>query len=504
MCSTQLPRPGHVRARSLHALLREHPNIHYTGASPDVELLGIAQSSNLVQPGDLYVALPGARAHGADYAAHSVAAGARAILTDEVGAARIDAAVPVLVTPEPRQLAGPVASWIYGNPSHAVKVVGITGTNGKTTVAYLLNAALAAAGHTTGLIGTVETRIAAHTIESSRTTPEAAELQGLLAYALEQGVDTVVMEASSHGFALGRLSGVRFATGVFTNLSVDHLDLHHTMEEYFAAKAMLFDGRASQEIVNVDDEYGRRLLKDDTVTFGLRGHGQWRASGANWNDTRQEFLLHTPEGQTIAAAVGLPGLFNVANAIAAIAAAHSVGVPVRVAVQAIADSSGVPGRMERVSSLDASILGIVDYAHAPDGVQKALSALRPVTKGRLICVLGCGGDRDVSKRPLMGAAAVRGSDIFIATDDNPRSEPPAAIREAMLKGAWQIPESERAQVLEVDGRLAAIERAVQLARTGDTIAVLGKGHELGQEIAGVKHPFDDRKALTQALKGAHE
>ncbi|MGH3544535.1 MAG: UDP-N-acetylmuramoyl-L-alanyl-D-glutamate--2,6-diaminopimelate ligase [Mycobacteriales bacterium] len=481
--------------------------------SADATVTGVAQASSSVLPGDLYVALPGARTHGAGFGADAAVRGAAAVLTDPAGARLLagdGVELPALVVRDPRQVVGAVAAAVYHRPSSKLRVVGITGTNGKTTTAHLVDAILTGLGETTALLGTVHTRIGEQLLPSTRTTPEAAELQALLAVAAERGVDVVTMEVSSHALAMDRVEGTRFAVGAFTNLSVDHLDFHANLEEYFAAKARLFDGRVEHELVTIDDEAGRRLVKPGTVTVSIDGaapidgavSAAWRASEIRRDGYGQRFRLHAPDGSSGEACVALPGRFNVSNGLLAVAAVVTLGAPLPDAIAQLSRVPGVPGRMERVGAagehpIELPITAVVDYAHTPDGVTKALAALRGTTTGRLICVLGCGGDRDVGKRPLIGAAAASGADLFIATDDNPRSEAPSAIRAAMLSGARAAPGAP--DVVEIADRAGAIEYAVRAAAPGDTVAVLGKGHEQGQETAGVKTPFDDRKVVAQAL-----
>jgi UDP-N-acetylmuramoyl-L-alanyl-D-glutamate--2,6-diaminopimelate ligase len=380
-------------------------------------------------------------------------------------------------------------------------VIGITGTNGKTTTAYLVEAGLRQAGHVTGLMGTVETRMADEVLPSVRTTPEAPDLQALLAVARERGVTAVVMEVSSHALALGRVEGVRFAAGVFTNLGLDHMDFHGDEEHYFAAKARLFDGRCIKEVLNIDDAAGRRIARPGVITVSPSG-----AEGADWRVSKREpgrfgqsFAVVDPDGHEWPASVNMPGPYNVDNAAFALATLVALGVPPAQAVDALAAAGPIPGRMEQIAA-DEPVLAIVDYAHDPRAVASALDALRPITEGRLICVLGCGGDRDTGKRPLMGEAAARGADVFVATDDNPRSEEAWTIRAEMLAGVAMVPAELRAEVVEVGDRRSAINEAVRRSEPGDTVAVLGKGHEQGQEVSGVVHPFDDRVVLGEALR----
>jgi UDP-N-acetylmuramoyl-L-alanyl-D-glutamate--2,6-diaminopimelate ligase len=480
--------------------------------SGDATVTGVTLDSRSVRPGDLYAALPGSNAHGAAFAAAAAAAGATAVLTDPAGLDRVTATgLPVIVVDRPRDVLGALASRVYGDPSAGLVVIGVTGTNGKTTTAYLLEHGLRGAGHRTGLIGTVETRIAGEAVRSVRTTPEAPDLQAMLAVMREQAVTAVAMEVSSHALMLGRVDGTRFAAGAFTNLSQDHLDFHRDMEDYFAAKARLFDGRCAHEIVNVDDAYGRRLVKPATVTVSTQDspHGMdtvdagWRAVDAAPDPAGgQRFRLLGPDGLDLPAAIRLPGSFNLANAVLAIATLAAVGVDPGEAAKGIADTV-VPGRLEPVET-GQPWTALIDYAHAPEAVSRLLAALRPEVSGRLIIVLGCGGDRDQAKRPLMGAAAVRGADLLVATDDNPRSEDPAAIRAAMLAGALAVPPGERGEVVEVGDRREAIAEAVRRARSGDMVVIAGRGHERGQEVAGEVRPFDDRDVLRDLLRDSTE
>jgi UDP-N-acetylmuramoyl-L-alanyl-D-glutamate--2,6-diaminopimelate ligase len=476
----------------------------------EVAVTGVTLASQEARPGDLYAALPGARTHGVRYLDDALARGAVAVLTDPSGRAdATERGVPVCVVDDPRAVLGRVADRVYGEPSRHLAVIGITGTNGKTTTAYLVEAGLAAAGHGTGLIGTVQTRtrvrdadgeLRTTALPSVRTTPEAPALHALLADMAASGVTAVVMEVSSHALVLGRVGGVRFAAAGFTNLGRDHLDFHADLEDYFAAKALLFDGRAAVELITVDDDAGRRLaaLRPGAGTVSLGGTADWTARDvATTADGGSTFTLHGPDGRSWPARLRLPGSFNVANAVLAVALLDAIGVPVEAALAGLADTV-VPGRMEPVDA-GQPFVAVVDYAHTPDAVTTALQALRGATKGRLITVLGCGGDRDPGKRPAMGTSAALRSDVLVVTDDNPRSEDPAAIRAAMLAGVDEVPEAVRAEVHEIGDRRAAIAAAVALAGPGDTLLLAGKGHETGQEIAGTVHPFDDRQVLREVL-----
>jgi UDP-N-acetylmuramoyl-L-alanyl-D-glutamate--2,6-diaminopimelate ligase len=479
--------------------------------SPLTSVTGATLRAQQVRPGDLFAALPGARAHGADFVADALAAGAGAVLTDPEGAQRPalrDGAVPLLVHEDPRSVLGALASRVYGDPSRHLAVLGVTGTSGKTTTTAMVEAALAAGGRTAGMIGTIGTRIAGERVSSALTTPEAPDLQALLAVMVERGVTHVPMEVSSHALVLGRVAGVRFAVGAFTNLSQDHLDFHPDMEDYFAAKARLFDGRSKVEVVCTDTEWGRRLVRPGTVAVstlhtspGLRG---WAATDVvARSDGGQEFTALGPDRLRIGISLRLPGTFNVANALLAVAILHEVGVEPSAIAEGLAGVD-VPGRMERVD-LGQDFTAVVDYSHKPAAVALALDAVRAQLAragrgGRVITVLGCGGDRDVGKRPLMGEAAARRSALLVVTDDNPRTEDPAEIRAAMLAGALDVPEGQRGEIEQIGDRRSAIGRAVAAARPGDVVVVAGKGHETGQEIAGVVHPFSDRDELAAAIR----
>jgi len=473
--------------------------------SPDPEVTGVTHRTSDVRSGDLFAALPGARVHGADFVHAAIRAGAVAVLTDPAGLTRPelrDAGVGVLVHPHPRTVLGALSARVYGDPTAALSVLGVTGTSGKTTVAHLLEAGLRAAGRDTGLLGTIQTRIGRESLPSAFTTPEAPDLQALFAVMRERGVTDIAMEVSSHALALGRVSGTRFAVGAFTNLSQDHLDFHPTMEDYFLAKAKLFvdpELCAERGVVCVDDSWGRRLAGlGDFTTVSTVGPADWTAVDlAAEPDGGQSALVRAPGGVEVPLRLPLPGAFNVANAVLALAVLDAVGVPAPVAAPAFA-ALHVPGRMQRVDA-GQPYLAVVDYAHKPAAVAALLDALRAQHPGgRLITVLGCGGDRDTGKRPMMGAAAAARSDVLLVTDDNPRTEDPAEIRAAMLAGTVGVGGGE---VREIGDRRAAIVAAVALAKPGDVVVVAGKGHETGQEVHGVKHHFDDVEELTRAIEG---
>ncbi|MGC0341460.1 UDP-N-acetylmuramoyl-L-alanyl-D-glutamate--2,6-diaminopimelate ligase [Streptomyces sp. SLBN-8D4] len=496
------PRPVRVSATPLAELADQ------LGAEPPqkaAQVTGITHDSRAVRPGDLYAALPGARLHGADFVTQAVGLGAVAVLTDPTGAERAAATgLPVLVVEDPRARMGELATTIYGDPGRDLLQIGITGTSGKTTTAYLVEGGLKGV-RSTGLIGTVEMRIGDERIKSERTTPEATDLQALFAVMRERGVEAVAMEVSSHALVLGRVDGCVFDIGVFTNLSPEHMEFHSDMEDYFRAKAQLFTPKRSRlGVVNLDDEYGRRLAKEATVpvvTYSAEGHpdADWRAEGVEVGPMDSTFTVIGPKGERIAARSPLAGPFNVANTLAAIVALAAAGLDPQTAADGVAAVPGVPGRLERVDA-GQPYLAVVDYAHKTDAVESVLKALRKVTEGKVHIVLGCGGDRDTTKRGPMGAAAARLADTAVLTSDNPRSEDPLAILATMLQGAASVPAHERGEVQVFEDRAAAIAAAVARARPGDTVLVAGKGHEQGQDIAGVVRPFDDRQVLREAIQ----
>jgi UDP-N-acetylmuramoyl-L-alanyl-D-glutamate--2,6-diaminopimelate ligase len=503
-------RPAHTAPTAVPALVAL-VGATVQGCPADISdrtmVTGITVRGQETLPGDLFVALPSlipGRAHGADFAGIACSSGAIAVLTDPAGSRRPALAaaiasrpgIPVLVHPDPRSVLGSLSARTYGNPSTRLAVLGITGTAGKTTTAYLLEAGLRAAGAHTGLLGTVAARIGEALLPSTFTTPEAPQLQALLALMVERGVTHVPIEVSSHALALGRVSGTAFAVAAFTNLSQDHLDFHTDLEDYFAAKAMLFDGRASAEVVCIDDVWGQRLVTGNTTTVSLTGDATWHATDITAEHSgTQEFRALGPDGFDKRLAVPLPGAFNVANALLALAVGHTAGADPALLARGIATAT-VPGRMQRVDR-GQGFLALVDYAHKPGAVAALLDAVRAQVPGRLLVVLGCGGDRDTTKRPLMGAHAARRADLLVVTDDNPRTEDPAAIRASMLTGAAVGP----AEVVEIGDRAEAIAYAVKRARPGDAVVVAGKGHESGQEVHGVKRPFVDADVLAALLDG---
>jgi UDP-N-acetylmuramoyl-L-alanyl-D-glutamate--2,6-diaminopimelate ligase len=458
-----------------------------------------------VQPGDLYVALPGSQHHGGRFCAQAASAGAAAILTDPAGKElAIRSGLPVFVVGDPRSRLGAVSSWIYGDPSRKLTLIGVTGTSGKTTTTYLVESGLRADGHLTGLVGGVQTRVGEVTVDSGLTTPEATDLQALLAAMVERRVTAAAMEVSSHALALGRVAGTSYDVALFTNLSQDHLDFHETIDAYFAAKAALFTpGYARAGVVNIDDEHGRLLAAAPQIpltTYSAAGNprADWQAADLRGGADGSAFRVIGPGGVEADASVALPGPFNVANALAAIVALVEAGVRITTAVAGVAACPGVPGRLERVEA-GQDFTVFVDYSHKPGAVRAVLDALRPVTLGNLTIVLGCGGDRDRAKRPLMGAAAAGLADVVIFTSDNPRSEDPLGILAEMLAGALGVPARDRAHVIIEPDRAAAIGLALADAGSSDVVLIAGKGHERGQYAGASVIPFDDREVAAEAL-----
>jgi UDP-N-acetylmuramoyl-L-alanyl-D-glutamate--2,6-diaminopimelate ligase len=464
------------------------------GNPAPAEIADLAYDARRVAPGTLFACVPGLKTDGHDFAPDAVARGAAALLVERP----LPLDVPQLLVQDARSAMALAADAFFGHPTRELEVAGVTGTNGKTTTAFLLYSMLAAAGRRPGLLGTVESRIGGERRAVTRTTPEAIDLQRTFREMLDAGDRSCAMEASSHGSELKRLLGVRFAALVFTNLSQDHLDLHGTMEAYFEAKRRLFtepdpDGSRPPAAVNVGDAHGRRLadelraLGEQPLTFGL----------ADDADVRPERLELTPTGTRFQAAgltlaPRLLGRFNVENVLGAVAAARLLGLEDDATVRGAEHLAGVPGRFEAVDEGQPFAV-VVDYAHTPEALESVLADARRLARNRLTCVFGCGGDRDRAKRPLMGAVVSRLADRAIVTSDNPRSEEPGAIIEEILRGM------EGEYEVEPD-RAAAIGLAVAGAEEGDVVVIAGKGHEQGQELADRTIPFDDREVARDALR----
>ncbi|HEX4732169.1 MAG TPA: UDP-N-acetylmuramoyl-L-alanyl-D-glutamate--2,6-diaminopimelate ligase [Solirubrobacterales bacterium] len=483
---------------------------------PDVDIANLAYDSRKVGPGTLFFCVVGEKRDGHEFAAQVVDAGAVGLVVER----EMDVAVPQVVVPSARAAMAPFAAAFWGDPTAELKVVGVTGTNGKTTTAYLIREILEAAGIQTGLMGTVKQVVGGEEEPVERTTPEAIDLQETFRRMLAGGDRAVAMEVSSHAMVLHRADGIHFDVAVFTNLTQDHLDFHTDMEDYFAAKRMLFaESAPGVRIVNVDDPYGRRLAEEfECLTFSAAGaEADYRATDVEFDAGGASFIVsispaspsspltgrkpdHTagfrPINSEVRLRTGMPGHFNVANALGAFAAATALGVDVETAAAGLAAAARVPGRFEPIDEGQGFAV-LVDYAHTPDSMENVLRAARPLTSGRLISVFGAGGDRDKAKRPLMGRAGGVLSDLAVVTSDNPRSEDPEAIVAEVAAGAR---EGDAELLVEVD-RHAAIALALGRARPGDTVVIAGKGHEQGQEFeGGRKVPFDDREVAREELR----
>jgi len=456
-----------------------------------VDIRDLAYDSRAVEPGALFFCVPGARADGHDFAAEAVSRGAAALVVERP----LDLPVPQLVVEDARSAMAAAACEFFGHPSHELLVAGVTGTNGKTTTAFLLFAILAAAGLRPGLLGTIECRVGGERRPAVRTTAEAIDLQRALREMLEAGDRSCAMEATSHGSQLRRLDGLRFSALVFTNLTQDHLDFHGTLERYYQAKRRLFlEGERPPAAINVGDEHGRRLAAElrslgheRLLTFGLAGDADVRAEGLELSPGGAVFSASGLELRT-----RLLGRFNVENVLAAVAAARLLDLPGEAIATGVAAVRGVPGRFEAVDEGQPFAV-VVDYAHTPDSLANVLRTARDLAEGRLICVFGCGGDRDRGKRPLMGRVASSAADLVVVTSDNPRSEQPQAIIRQILEGV-------EGEVEVEPDRARAIARALDAARPGDVVVIAGKGHEQGQEVAGRTLPFDDREVARDFLR----
>ena len=465
------------------------------GDADDVAVSDVTHDSREAAPGVLFACRPGQRTDGHDHAPQAVAAGAPALLVER----RLDLPVPQLQVPSVAVAMGPLAAAVHGNPSAEMQLYGVTGTNGKTTSVYLLEDVLEAAGHVTGVVGTVETRIAGEAVTGVRTTPESTDLQRLFRRMRDAAVTAAAMEVSSHGLALGRVRATRFAAALFTNLTQDHLDFHADMADYYAAKRSLFT-RAYTElgVVNVDDEYGRRLAAEVDIPVV-----RVSAAGAAADVTAAD-VVATADGTSFTArlpggdlriTLRLPGMFNVANALLVLAAAEALGVSADAAAAGLARCPGVPGRMERVDAGQPFTV-LVDYAHTPDSLANVLQSVREVARGRVIVVVGAGGDRDAGKRPVMGRVTAELADAAVFTSDNPRSEDPQAILDALAAGAAAVPGARWTAVLD---RREAIAHALEQAAAGDVVVIAGKGHERTQELADRTVAFDDRQVARELL-----
>lgn len=497
-----------VKLRSLLAELSA--NLWATPAPPDhpaleTDITGLTTNSWAVQPGNLFIGMPGTRVDGGNFWKSAMEAGAvAALVSEQVDLTNIDTQCVIPLKDMPRACAE-VAAAFYNHPSQRLKLVGMTGTNGKTTTTHLIEYLLTAAQRPTALFGTLYARWPGHQITATHTTPFAVDLQQQLAAAVAANCEFGVMEVSSHALAQQRIVGCKFAVAVFSNLTQDHLDYHQDMEDYFAAKALLFSpeylqGRA---VINLDDSYGQRLteplIPDQCWTYSIDNpKADLYTSELCYETAGVKGQLHTPQGSQ-AFFSPLVGQFNVSNLLAAVGAALTLDLSLEQIIPALAQFPGVPGRMQQITgSPDQEISVIVDYAHTPDSLENLLKAARPFVKGQMVCVFGCGGDRDRTKRPLMGEIAARLADQAIVTSDNPRTEDPQQILQDVLAG---IP-AEAQPIVEVDRR-AAIQLAIAQAKPGDTILIAGKGHEDYQILGTEKVHFDDREEAQAALSQRH-
>jgi len=457
--------------------------------APPVEVAALAYDNRRVLPGSVFFCVRGFTRDGHDFARDAIARGAAALVVDHP----LGLAVPEVVVADVRAAMAPAAARLHGDPTASLRTIGVTGTNGKTTTAYVVRALLQAAGLQTGLLGTVTSVIGGEERAVVRTTPEAVDLQETFA-AMRAGGDThCVMEVSSHALQLGRADAIHWAAAIFTNLTQDHLDFHPTMEDYFAAKRKLFEAGPQVAVINVDDAYGARLAAEfpSATTIAIDSpQADLRATGV-----RTDFSGSTFRAGDLELRSPLPGRFNVLNVLGAVVAVRALGVDDDTIAAALPAAGRVPGRFEPVDE-GQEFAVLVDYAHTPDSLENVLAAARPLTEGRLLCVFGCGGDRDRGKRPQMGEISARLADHTIVTSDNPRSEDPGAIVDEILTGI-----ADRSTTEAIVDRHAAIERAVQLGRLGDVVVIAGKGHEQGQEFeGGRKLPFDDVTVAREALR----
>jgi len=466
------------------------------------EIEGIAYDSRQVRPGFLFVALHGQNREGTDFIGDAIQRGAIAIVSEHNEAPRRD--ITFIRVEDARRALAEIACAFYGEPSRNLQMIGVTGTNGKSTITFMARDILQNAGLKPGLIGTIRYEIGERSIPASRTTPEAPDIQFMLDQMLKAGCKSAVMEVSSHGLDQKRAWGIDFDVGVFTNLTQDHLDYHKTMEQYFAAKTLLFRGLGQMEkdafaVINIDDPWGLELantngFRAEIVTFGLHPNAMVRAEDIELTPSGSQFTVQTPWGSANVV-LKLLGRFNVSNALAAMAACGTLGVEPQAMAEVLSRIISVPGRLERIPN-NRGLSIFVDYAHTPDALSNVLRTLREVTRGRLIVAFGCGGNRDRAKRPMMGAAAAAMADYSIVTSDNPRNEEPAAIIREILPGFGGSTGFE----IEVD-RTRAIAKALAFAREGDTVLIAGKGHENHQELANTVVPFDDREVVRKVLKG---
>lgn len=463
--------------------------------SEDIKISGIAINADQVVPGDLFVALAGQKTHGANFVDKAIKNGAVAVLSER----ELELSIPSFIHSSPRQILGELSAWVYERPFTKLTAVGITGTNGKTTTSNILNQIWQLSGFKSGLIGTLGVEVGGDTLKGLRTTPEADELQALAALMVSKDVSHLVMEVSSHGLDQQRVQGAKFKVVGFSNLTQDHLDYHKNMSNYFNAKAKLFTKEyAESAVINIDDQHGLQLSKQVSIPIQTvsrnNKNADWYYEKIESKIDGFEVDINSKDGKKISGKLSLIGEFNLDNLLLAVALASIAGLDEDKISAAIAKLRSVPGRLEQIKN-GQGFTALVDYAHTPDAVSRVLEIAGKITNGKVIAVLGCGGDRDTSKRPVMGQALFTGSDIAIFTSDNPRSESSDEILKAMVAG---IDLAEKGFVIK--DRRAAIDFAVAMASEGDCVLILGKGHESGQEVNGIITPFDDRKELADAIK----
>lgn len=467
--------------------------------SSDVEISSIAYHSNRVQKGSLFCVWKGEKTDGYSYIPQAIEKGAAALLVEKPIE---NVSCPVVVVDNARSALTQAAAQFFQQPSQKLRMVGITGTNGKTSTAFLVHDFVQRAGMKAGLIGTVVYDLGKGVIEAERTTPEGLDVQTYLHSMVENGCRAAVMETTSHALRQGRVDGISFEVGIFTNLTQDHLDYHGTMESYFEAKQLLFTRLQKNQsaVLNIDDSYGKRLInlvspEARVFTYGINAsNANFRAEQIDYTAQGTNFVLQSPEG-TFNVKARWIGMFNISNILAALAAGYALGLKVADMVQRLATQPFVPGRME-VMPHTKDFAVVVDYAHTDDALRKAIQTLRPLTKGSLWVLAGCGGNRDKTKRPLMAQAACELGDRVIFTSDNPRNESPEAILDDMTEGVRSF----RNYQTIVD-RAEAIQTALCQAQKGDVVLIAGKGHEITQEIQGVKHPFSDRDVALRFIEG---
>jgi UDP-N-acetylmuramoyl-L-alanyl-D-glutamate--2,6-diaminopimelate ligase len=483
-------------------LVNRIPSAHLAGP-PFEAVQGVSHDSRDVKPGDLFACLVGEKFDGHQYAGDAIARGAAALLAQSDHADSLPAGVPAILVPNTRRALPDAASAVYDDPSRSLKMVGVTGTNGKTTSTNLIASILNHAGITAGTIGTLGAELKGEDLPSEHTTPEADQLQALLAEMRRRGAQAVVMEVSSHALAQYRTDGTWYDAAVFTNLTQDHLDYHKTMDAYFAAKLRLFTdypaagGKPFAASINIDDEYGRRLAlvsRGRVLTYAVNSAADIRATDVRLDAGRSAFRVETPEGG-FDAELHIGGAFQVYNALGAIGAALGLGISLDEIARGLAALSAVPGRFESVPT-GRGFHVIVDYAHTPDGLDNLLTSARRLNPRRIITVFGCGGNRDSKKRPIMGRIVAKGADVAIVTSDNPRNEDPQAIIDDILPGMGGA----SARVLVEPDRRTAIAAAIGEARDGDIVLIAGKGHEDYQIIGDEKFPFDDRQVAREVLE----